>query len=611
MQPQRVLQLSVVLFFFHLTSSDAVAAPGPFTDNIHIASHYPSLQEAIDTAGPQGMVIVDAPYLGLTEIVLPRRFRLVGMGHQGDAVLAFTEAVVSAVRIAPPVPGGGDAWVSIENLDIEGPYAPQLDPADDLQTDARGIDLSNASTVFLRNLTVRGFAVGIYGNESFSVHVENCNVSVNRVDNYHLDQVCTSWRIRGGLSSFSRRYGINIDLGNNNLIQGVRLESNPVAGIRTNTHSTHIMNNRFECNQVPPFCPTEALAILIDTGAEQTSLVDNYYSGAEVVDQSSTETTMRVDAGHTYALTTQDGEAALRVALGSPADVVFQIDEDGFVAAGPEEFAPATRWHVRDEITGSAENVANHVATIENTAPAAVTAKTTRGDLGSYTAQLAKNNADVLALSVNVTNPDTANNFVTFFGAGSPVGSIEGNGAGGVTFKSGSADFAERLELLRHDETLEPGDVVGVFGGRITRRTAGAEQVHVVSTAPLLLGNAPEIQDARPFAPVAFLGQVPVKVRGPVNAGDYLVASGAGDGTAVARKSGELNVPASQIVGRAWESSSEAGLKSVKAYVSPQAESSTLRRKAADSAREAESLAKQLATVQARLDALEARIESR
>lgn len=55
---------------------------------------------------------------------------------------------------------------------------------------------------------------------------------------------------------------------------------------------------------------------------------------------------------------------------------------------------------------------------------------------------------------------------------------------------------------------------------------------------------------------VAFLGQVPVRVRGAVRVGDHLVASGAGDGTAVALGAGELDPAAARLlVGRALEGS--------------------------------------------------------
>jgi hypothetical protein len=44
------------------------------------------------------------------------------------------------------------------------------------------------------------------------------------------------------------------------------------------------------------------------------------------------------------------------------------------------------------------------------------------------------------------------------------------------SFQGGGADYAEWLPLADPTEELAPGDVVGVSGGRVSRRTAGAHQ---------------------------------------------------------------------------------------------------------------------------------------
>nr|ACS15398.1 hypothetical protein GAU_3428 [uncultured bacterium FLS12] len=136
------------------------------------------------------------------------------------------------------------------------------------------------------------------------------------------------------------------------------------------------------------------------------------------------------------------------------------------------------------------------------------------------------------------------------------------------TFKSGGADFAEYLPKRDAARALEPGDVVGVFADGVSRDTHGAERVLVITTKPLLLGNAPDDADRSNYAAVAMLGQVPVKARGPVAAGDYLVASGAHDGTAVALPASAIEVGhLARIVGCALESSSHDGVHSVMASV--------------------------------------------
>ena len=149
------------------------------------------------------------------------------------------------------------------------------------------------------------------------------------------------------------------------------------------------------------------------------------------------------------------------------------------------------------------------------------------------------------------------NNFVTFFdGFSVPVGAIEGDGSGGVTYKSGGADFAEYLERMDPADVFEVGEIVGVSGGKISRQTGGADHILVVTGAPVVLGNAPPLELEDLYERVAFLGQVPVLVLGDVNSGDYILPSGLEDGTGIAVAPEDLrpeDMPL--IVGTAWSAS--------------------------------------------------------
>ncbi len=221
-------------------------------------------------------------------------------------------------------------------------------------------------------------------------------------------------------------------------------------------------------------------------------------------------------------------------------------EANGFV--GINTTSPQSRLHVRDSINESAFDLNDHVAAIENTST---------GD-----------NADVLALRVGRSTPGSGNNFLTFFGAGNGIGAIEGDGSGGVSLNTSSADYAEWLPREHGVERLSKGDVVGVRGGRVSRSTRDADQVLVVSSAPIVVGNRPRPGAESDYERIAFLGQVPVRVRGPVRSGDYLAASGLDDGTAVAVRPEELEESScGQLVGRAWESDEEEDVKLVNTAV--------------------------------------------
>ncbi len=92
----------------------------------------------------------------------------------------------------------------------------------------------------------------------------------------------------------------------------------------------------------------------------------------------------------------------------------------------------------------------------------------------------------------------------------------------------------------------------------------------VISTNPIIIGNRPKDlpEDESGYYKVAFIGQVPVKVTGVVSSGDYLLASGEDDGSAIAKSASELRASdTAHIIGRAWDSSEDTGEKLVNAAV--------------------------------------------
>ncbi len=123
----------------------------------------------------------------------------------------------------------------------------------------------------------------------------------------------------------------------------------------------------------------------------------------------------------------------------------------------------------------------------------------------------------------------------------------------GVTYASGAGDYAEYLQRANLGEKMTYGDIVGVRGGKISKNLADAERIMVVSFKPIVLGNMPQVNKENQYEKVAFMGQVPVKVFGKVNIGDYIIPSGKNDGIGTAIAPDEISVSQiKDIVGTSW-----------------------------------------------------------
>ncbi len=208
---------------------------------------------------------------------------------------------------------------------------------------------------------------------------------------------------------------------------------------------------------------------------------------------------------------------------------------------------PSTNFHVythkiTDHITDHKTNTTHYPAIIDQTT----------------------NQANGLAIRLNAPS-DTAS-FVGFFasvastteplvnigtlGADHKVGQIRASNGNGAVFEARGADYAEYLPKADRRATFSTGDVVGVHNGQLKRVTQGADQILIVSNTAIVAGNyVPNTED---YELVAFLGQVPVTVDGPVAMGDWIVPSGQDDGKAIALNDSELDqVAPHHIIGRA------------------------------------------------------------
>ncbi|MCW3110724.1 MAG: hypothetical protein JWQ09_5230, partial [Segetibacter sp.] len=138
----------------------------------------------------------------------------------------------------------------------------------------------------------------------------------------------------------------------------------------------------------------------------------------------------------------------------------------------------------------------------------------------------------------------------------------------GVEYSSGHGDYAEWLERVNPEEIISAGDIVAVKGGKISRDLTNAEQVMAVSYRPIIFGNAPEEGQEKAGNKVAFMGQIPVKVVGPVKAGDYIVGRNKIAGYGVAVQPSKISlIDYKFVVGRAWETNLNEGAKLVNTLV--------------------------------------------
>eukprot|EP01046_Picozoa_sp_COSAG06_P030626 COSAG06_NODE_2921_length_6087_cov_38.764863_3_plen_1098_part_00 len=123
--------------------------------------------------------------------------------------------------------------------------------------------------------------------------------------------------------------------------------------------------------------------------------------------------------------------------------------------------------------------------------------------------------------------------YMSFTSDGDEVGSVS-TGSEGLKLTTTAGDFAEWHELSDQAEELEEGDVVGINHGKVSRQTASAAMVGVVTHRAAVVGSRSRWggSKARKGAEIAYCGRVPVRVRGPVSEGDVLVSSGLENGLA-------------------------------------------------------------------------------
>jgi hypothetical protein len=229
-----------------------------------------------------------------------------------------------------------------------------------------------------------------------------------------------------------------------------------------------------------------------------------------------------------------------------------------------------------------------------------------------------RSQADVLKLTVQIDSslggnpgPLQTNNFIAFkvirdpFGNVLDAGAIQGNNNGGVELLTSGSDYAEYMPRLDKTEKFQSGDIVGVQNGYLTKKTGSLYRSMVISTGPAVLGNYPGEKELDKHEKVAFIGQAPVRVKGAVNAGDFIIPSGQNDGTGIAVSPEAISPEQFDVVvGQAWESSKETEVKLIRTAVGLVHRDPTVGRLIATNHQQA----KRLAVLEAKLNAIEARL---
>lgn len=124
----------------------------------------------------------------------------------------------------------------------------------------------------------------------------------------------------------------------------------------------------------------------------------------------------------------------------------------------------------------------------------------------------------------------------------------------GVTYASGAEDYAEYLPKYDANETFLPGDIVGMRHGFITKNTYNVDRIMIISHNPVVLGGIPQDGNTSTHEMVAFMGQVPARIMGPAEPGDYILPSGYHNGFGIARSPDQMKSDDyKKILGVAWE----------------------------------------------------------
>jgi hypothetical protein len=234
-------------------------------DKGHRCDDQELLQFAVDDAARVGAILyVDGKYTLYDTLTLRKMSTLRGDspngGDIGTILFEPTSGYRAMLAVDPKNIGKSDVVISDLYFEAIGDQRPSV-----------AIDLSKHSGIHLNRLQIALFDIGLYGDESLSIWVNDCIIRNSKISGYVLTQGSNAWRIRGGIASQSELYGALILDSRDVLIDGVRMESNGIAAIWTNGQNSNLTNNYFEGNG-----GGNRTAVIIEVDATDTRLAGNY-----------------------------------------------------------------------------------------------------------------------------------------------------------------------------------------------------------------------------------------------------------------------------------------------------------------------------------------------
>ena len=159
--------------------------------------------------------------------------------------------------------------------------------------------------------------------------------------------------------------------------------------------------------------------------------------------------------------------------------------------------------------------------------------------------------------------------FIHFEKSNQLLGALKEDGRG-LKLSSAGGDIAEWHRKADKpgkpgvSDALGEGDLVGIISGELTRITQDAHMLGVITRKAMVAGSQPEDEERDQYDTVAYVGRVPVKVRGPAKSGDRIGPSGRNDGTGVVVTHGQAFVG---TVLRAYDGDSKEGWRFVEISV--------------------------------------------